>query len=166
MEEFPVPIRFELPGPQWRAVQPESVGVSNAMFVALRDDTPGDYTPIISFSGGWRTDDATMEQIAEEAVLRLRDETGDAQLMDRRQFGTEQTPSYSQVLRASAEVDGQHYDLARLQALIGLQDPAQERRRAVLIVSCTCLADQLDVVTPEFQALVKGLRVDEAKAAG
>lgn len=165
-EDFPVPIRFDLPGPQWRAVVPESVGVQNALFVALRDGTEGGYTPIISFSGGWRTDDATVEQIADEAVIRLREEVGDAQLMDRREFGTEQTPSYSQVLRASAEIDGTRYDLARLQAVIGMVDAGEDRRRAVLIVGCTCLATQLEVVTPEFQQLVKGLRVDTEKLAG
>ncbi|WP_157621791.1 hypothetical protein [Serinicoccus hydrothermalis] len=96
---FPVPIRFELPGDSWQPVPPASLGVDNALFLAVRRGTPGEgYEPTIVFSGGWRTDDATLEEIADEAVAALRDQTGEAQLLDRRSSGGEQNPACSQVV--------------------------------------------------------------------
>mgnify|MGYP000894245959 CR=1 FL=1 len=166
MDDFPVPIRFDLPAPQWRAVARDFGGIRNALFEALRDDTEGGYTPVLSFSGGWRTDDATMEQIADECVMRLREETGDARLLDRRAAGTAQSPGYSQIIRSVAQIDGTEYVLARLQAVLGLVDPAQPKRRAVLVVSCTSTGEQAKALAPEFEALVKSLRVDESRRAG
>ncbi|ANS79173.1 hypothetical protein SGUI_1777 [Serinicoccus hydrothermalis] len=38
--------------------------------------------------------------------------------------------------------------------------------RAVLIVSCTSLAEQVSIVSSEFQELVQGIRVDAGPVAG
>jgi len=165
-DEFPIPVRFDLPGDAWRPVAPASIGITHALFAAMRGGLDGDYTPVLTFSGGWRTDDKTMEQIADEAVMLLREETGEAQLLDRRAYKTDTpAPSYSQVIRTSIRTDTATYNLVRLQAVMGFAEPEAPRRRAVLIVSTTFAAEHLDVITPEFQELVRGLRVDPAATA-
>ena len=141
------------------------MGISAARFVALRESTPGDYTPVLSVSGGRRTDDATMEQIADEAIDRLREETGDARLVSRRPAGGPRTPSYSQVVATSVAIDGTVHALTRLPAILGLVDAPRDDQRAVLIVSCTSLTEQVAVVGPEFRRLVEGLRVDADQAS-
>ena len=68
---LPVPVRFALPGDEWEPVQPESLDVTNAAFLAVRRGLDGDYDPTLTVSGDWRTDDAGLEQIADESVVKL-----------------------------------------------------------------------------------------------
>jgi len=42
MSTLPVPVRFALPGDRWTPVRPESRGVVNAAFLAVRTGLPGD----------------------------------------------------------------------------------------------------------------------------
>ncbi len=163
MEGLPVPLRLTLPGLSWRAVAPAAIGVRNAAFTALRDDTPGGYTPVLSVSGGWRDDDASLERIADEAVERLRAETGTARLTSRRTAGGPRTPAISQVVRTELAVAGTVHDLVRLQALLGFLGHGNDPRRAVVIIGCTCLVGQLDPVAEEFAAVVAGLRPDQPR---
>ena len=58
MSTLPIPIRFGLPNEAWQAVDPISLGVTNAAFLAVRRGLSDTYDPTITVSGDWRTDGA------------------------------------------------------------------------------------------------------------
>src|SRR5262245_34363377 len=94
---LPVPRRLGLPNEHWTPIPPDTAGVQNAAFLALRRDFPGDYTPTLSISGDWRNDDTTLEQIADESLAILRGQgASDVELVKRRVMGSEHAPAVTQ----------------------------------------------------------------------
>lgn len=157
---LPVPVRFALPDPAWEPVVPESLGVSNAAFLAVRRGLPGDYDPTITVSGDWRVDDATLEQIADESVVKLRVEGAEeVELVERRTMGTEHAPAITQAIGAVAQVNGRRRDLRQAQVLQGLVDTEDPTRRIVVIYTLTCTYAQWEHVVPEFQAFMASVEV-------
>ncbi len=123
---LPVPIQFELPGPAWHPTQPESVGVQNAAFLAVREpfgSTP--YRPTLTISGDWRTDDATIDQIADESVVKVQQEAGNARLVQRTSVGSDEAPAVTQLISARATIEGVDYDLRQVQ--VGRRLPGRRR---------------------------------------
>ncbi len=156
---LPVPVSFRLPSAQWEAVEPSSLGVANAEFLAVRRDTDPAYAPTISVSGGWRTDPATLDDIGDESWEKLRRETGGAELLRRRDLGSERAPAVLQELGASALIEGRAFDLRQVQAIYGILDVDEPGRRVVVIHTLTCTAAQLSTVGPEFTAYLATLEV-------
>ena len=169
MTTLPVPVRFALPGPAWRSVEPASLGVTNAAFLAVRGGLPGGYEPTITISGDWRTDGATLEQIADESLVKLRAQASEVELVKRGEVGSERAPAIMQSIGAMATYEGRTFDLRQVQALteiIAVEDPS---RRAVTIYSLTCTYAQLDDVGPEFERFMGSVQVvpgDGVAAAG
>lgn len=157
--QLPVPVRFELPGPDWTPVRPEELGVENAAFLAVRRGLPGDYDPTITISGGLRTDDADVEQVADESVAKLRGQARDVELVKRRRVGTEASPAVIQTLGAVIDYGGRSFDLRQLQVVQALVDVDQPARRVVLICTLTCTYAQYEQVAPEFQTFVGTIEV-------
>lgn len=156
---LPVPVTFRLPGPEWEPVAPESLGVQNAEFLAVRRNTDPAYAPTITVSGGWRTDPATLDQVADESVARLQHESSDVELLRRRDLGSPQAPAVLQEIGFTAAAEGHSFDLRQVQAIFGLHDVADPARRVVVIHTLTCTFAQLDLVLPEFQAYLATLEV-------
>lgn len=165
MTTLPVPIRFELPGPEWEAVPPESRGVTNAAFLAVRRDTDDDYEPTITISGDWRNDPATLEDIADESLVLARSQATDVELLKRREMGTEHAPGITQLIGATITMNGRTFDLRQAQALTGLVDVEDPTKRVVVIYTFTCTYRQFDTYGREFQDFMRTVRVvpdDEA----
>lgn len=168
MTTLPVPIRFELPGPEWESVPPESRGVTNAAFLAVRRDTGDDYEPTITISGDWRNDPATLEDIADESLVLARSQATDVELLKRREMGTEHAPGITQLIGATITMNGRTFDLRQAQALTGLVDVEDPTRRVVVIYTFTCTYRQFDTYGREFQDFMRTVRVvadDEAPEA-
>jgi hypothetical protein len=163
---LPLPIRFELPGPEWQPVEPESVGVSNAAFLAARQPLGSStYRPTITISGDWRNDDADLEQIADESVVKVQQEAGHARLADRRSVGTDDAPAVVQVISAAATIRGQLHDLRQLQTVAAYVDAEDHTRRIVVLYTLSCTADQLETAGHEYQQFMATVEVvpdDEA----
>ncbi|GAB2870215.1 hypothetical protein [Nocardioides pacificus] len=159
MKQLPVPIRFELPGPDWEAVAPESVGVENAAFLAMRRNTGDDYTPSITIRGGWRPDPVTLVDIADETVAEVRAQAGDAELVRRQELGTEHAPAVNQVIGTVVSIDGRTHDLRQLQTITGLVDVDDPRKRIVLVYTLTCTYAQFEAIGREFQDFMRTVRV-------
>jgi hypothetical protein len=157
---LPVPIRFELPGPEWHPTQPESVGVRNAAFLAVRDPLGStSYRPTLTISGDWRNDDASIDQIADESVVKVQEEAGNARLVQRTEVGSEEAPAVTQLISARATIEGVDYDLRQVQAVAGYLDVEDPTRRIVVIYTLSCTADQLEVAGREFQTFMATVRV-------
>ncbi|MGB0102189.1 MAG: hypothetical protein WBP61_18060 [Nocardioides sp.] len=164
---LPVPVRFELPNEHWRPVPPQTGGVQNAAFLALRDDAPGDYTPSISVSGDWRTDDATLEQIADESLAILRGQgASDVELVKRTVIDSEHAPAITQAYGGLVPIEGRTYDIRQAQAVQGLVDVHDPTRRVVVIYTLTCVFQQFDEMVPEFQKFMASVEVVPGESAG
>jgi hypothetical protein len=156
---LPVPIRFELPGPDWEAVPPESRGVTNAAFLAVRRGTGDSFEPTISISGDWRNDPASLEQIADESLVVARAQASEVELLKRRAMGTEHAPAITQLMGATIAMGGETFDLRQAQALTGLVDVEDPTKRVVVIYSFTCTYRQFEAYGPEFQDFMRTVRV-------
>lgn len=156
---LPVPIELRLPGPGWRPVDPASLGVVNAAFMAVRsiDDDSG-YRPTIVVSGGLREDDADLATIGDETLALLRAQGAEQVELLRRTPGGDAAPSLSQLTGAVATVDGRRLDLRQTQVIQSMPDVTDPTRRAVVLFTCTCTAQQLDSVGPEFQQFLASVR--------
>jgi hypothetical protein len=157
---LPVPVRFALPGADWEPVAPESLGVRNAAFLAVRRGLPGDYDPTLTISGDWRLDDASLEQIADESVDKLRREgAAEVELLKRRTMGAEHAPAVTQAIGAMVSVEGRGYDLRQAQVVQGIVDVDDPAKRVVVIYTLTCTYGQWEQMVPEFQAFMASVEV-------
>ncbi|WP_121256530.1 hypothetical protein [Nocardioides ferulae] len=157
---LPVPLRLQLPGPEWRAVDPAAWGVSNAALLAVRGGLDGDYVPTIAVSGDWRNDGTPIEAIADESLAKLRAEGAtDVELIKRRVTGGEHTPSVAQSIGATVVVDGRRFDVRQAQVVAGLIDVDDPTKRVVVIYTLSCTYQQLPAMGPEFQRFVASIRV-------
>lgn len=158
MTTLPVPIEFELPGPEWEPVPPESLGVTNASFLAVRRGVDGEYTPTISISGDLRPDDATLDEIAEESLQLLRVQAEDVELVKRSDIGSAEAPAVTQLISATVSLEGRRLALRQAQVLVSFLDTKEPSKRAVVVFSCTTTDTQFDTVGREFQAMVASVR--------
>jgi hypothetical protein len=156
---LPVPLRFQLPNEDWTPVSPESLGVENAAFLAVRRNLPGDYDPTISISGAWRNDDATLEEIADESLAMLRAQTSEVELLKRRVIESDRAPAITQSIGAIAQAEGRTFDLRQAQVVTGLVDVDDPGKRVVVIYTLTCTYAQFDAMGPEFQQFMASVEV-------
>lgn len=168
MSVLPVPVTFELPGPAWRPADPAALGVSNAAFVAVRDDDEGSgFTPLLTISGGVRQDALTLEEIADESLAVLARQGEEVELIQRRVHGDPAAPGLTQLMGCEAVVDGRRLDLRQGQAIAAYVDVHDPALRAVHLYTVTCTYRQFPVVAREFEEFMASLRpVPPAPAAG
>src|SRR3954468_23960810 len=95
---LPVPISFRLPNELWSPADPDALGVTNAAFLAVRDEGEGDYAPTITISGGLRTDAASMDDIGDEAVSVFAQQAAEVELVTRQGYGSPEAPGLLQVV--------------------------------------------------------------------
>lgn len=156
---FPIPISFRLPDDAWQAVQPESLGVTNAAFLAVRREHVGSgYAPTITLSGDVLDDGASLEQVADAAVEVLGSQAEDVRLVKRATYGSQTTPGLLQQLDCQIPTEDGPRDIRQLQALIELTDVDDPSRRAVAKVVLSTTRGQHDVYLPEFQQFLRTLR--------
>lgn len=156
---LPVPVRFALPDDAWEPVRPESLGVTNAAFLAVRR-TEATYKPTLTVSGDWREDDADLETIADESVAKLRREGAtEVELIKRNVIESEHAPAVTQSIGALAAVEGRVYDLRQAQVVQGLVDVHDPDKRVVVIYTLTCTFAQWEEMVPEFQRFMASVEI-------
>lgn len=157
---LPVPVRFALPDEQWEPVEPESLGVTNAAFLAVRRGLSGSYDPTLTISGGWRQDDADLEQIADESVEKLRLEGAtEVELLKRKVIESEHAPAVTQSIGAVVAAEGHVYDLRQAQVVQGLVDVYDPDKRVIVIYTLTCTFAQWEEMVLEFQRFMASVEV-------
>lgn len=155
---LPIPVQFELPGPEWAPADPATLGIENAAFVAARSPLEPGYTPTLVISGEERYDDASLRVIAEEAAALLTEETPHLKVLQREEVGSAKAPAITQLIGAGIEADGQRLDLVQLQVLTAILDVDDPRKRVVMIYKATCLAADWPQVGREFQDFMRTVR--------
>lgn len=157
---LPIPVRFDLPSDLWEPVPPESLGVENAAFLAVRRGAEGDFTPTLSIAGDWRTDDATLEEIADESLAVLRGQGAtEVELVKRREIESDHAPAITQALGAMAVYDGRTLDLRQAQVVQGIVDVHDPQKRVVVTYTLTCTFKQFDEMVPEFQQFMATVEI-------
>lgn len=162
MSQSVLPMTFRLPGPQWRQVDPASVGVQGAAFFAARSVPAGEYTPTISVSGGPRQDAAPLSVVADEALTLFRAQAEDVELVSRTDSGSEEVPGLTQLMGGEVTVDGRRYDLRQGQAMMRIADVEDPSAVVIVIYTLTSTYAQFESVVPEFQQFVASARIGEA----
>lgn len=158
MTKLPLPLTAELPNDSWQPVDPATVGVSNAAMVAQRSGVQG-YIPSIVLSGDLRTDDATLPEIADEALAIVRRDAPGAEVVNREETSADRMSGVTQLIAAAAVINGQHLDMRILQAITAYQDDLDPTRRGVIIHTLTCTDDQLAHAAGEFQTYLRSVTV-------
>lgn len=159
MRQLPVPVEFRLPGPEWTSHDPDALGVPTAAFLARRTPVGSEtYAPVLTISGGWREDDATVDEVGEESLRVLADQASDVRLLERSRHGSGRAPALTQLMAGTAVVDGRSLEMRQGQVVAAMVDVAHPERAIVLLYTVTCTADQLDVVGREFQQFMSTVR--------
>jgi hypothetical protein len=161
---IPVPIEFALPD-GWRSVPPDEVGAPDAAFVALHPGTARDgFTPNISISGEIREDDASLAEIGDEAVEKLRAAGAqDVQLGRRNDVGTAERPALTQAVKLTVPLQGTPRELVQFQVFLVFHDHQDQRREAIVhVVLSALLADQFEHVIDDFHKFLETIEPEKA----
>ncbi|MFF4105240.1 hypothetical protein [Streptomyces sp. NPDC001903] len=163
---LPVPIEFGLPE-GWEAAPPDEVGAPGVAFIALYPHPDAGFTANITVDGDFRPDGATLTDMADESVERLR--RADAEsvtVTSRRELGSEGSPGLAQRLTLTAVAGGVRRDLVQSHVYLTVVDLGNPHRRAVIRLVLTSTAAQEDGVLPGFRTFLRTVRLDTGEGTG
>ncbi|GGU20507.1 hypothetical protein [Streptomyces violascens] len=156
---LPVPIQFRLPQ-GWQAAPPEEVGASDVAFIALHPHPDAGFTANITIDGDYRPDNATLVDIADASVERLREVADSVVVTSRREIGSADAPGLTQRLALSAVSGDVLRDLVQSHVYLSMLDVGDPRRRAVIRMVLTATATQHDSIVGDFQDFLRTVRPD------
>ncbi|MFI5624419.1 hypothetical protein ACIA03_13225 [Nocardioides sp. NPDC051685] len=159
LEAFPFPVTFRMPNDKWVQSDPSELGLTNAVFAAVRRGFHDGYAPVLTVSGGWRTDAASFQEIADESIEVLENDATDVELVKRTEVGTSHAPAIAQSLAGTAVYEGRRFDVRRFQAIAGIVDVNDPIKRFVITYSLTCLYRQSEQMKDEFQEFMRTVEV-------
>lgn len=162
---LPVPIEFRLPEGWLPAALPEGADAPGVAFAAVHPHPDDGFAANITIDGEYRPDDATLPELADESVGRLREAAESVVVTDRREVGSADAPALTQRLIFTAVVSGARRDLVQSQVHLSMPDVTDPRKRAVIRLALTATAAQHDEVLGEFQDFVRTVR-PETSAGG
>lgn len=139
------------PNDDWRPLDPGAVGLEGVEAAVARVGLAGGFTPVMSVRRAVLPAGEPLDALADEAAMRFARQTGTAERL-RLTRAPGPAPGLSQLLGASAEVDGRALDLRQLDGLVG--SVQADGSTAVLVVTAVCTSEQLPVVGPEFGAVL------------
>jgi hypothetical protein len=152
---LPVPIAFELPQ-NWRPAEPEQVGAPEAAYIALRPEpvTVTDFVANITVAGERLNGDRSLVEYVDESLRRLRQTAPDAELVKRTETDAEQTPSVTQIVSLTTDVQGTPRRVLQVQVFLAVPDPQYPEQRAVIELVLSAVPEEIDQVVGDFRALV------------
>lgn len=164
VDDLSVPLAFQLP-PRWQQLDPETHGAPGAAMLALYEVRGETFTPTITIGIQRRSDTATLQQVAEEAVARLAKVTDSVELVDRQEVGSGHAPGVTQTLLLVTSYGGVTQELVQSQVHIEVplvpptpgEVPAD---RLAIELTGTSGRDQASTVLRDFQAFVDSVHVE------
>ncbi|KOY53538.1 MULTISPECIES: hypothetical protein [unclassified Streptomyces] len=161
---LPVPIEFGLPD-GWRAAPPDEVGAQGVAFIALHPQPDAGFTANITVDGDFRPDGATLADMADESVERLRRAAESVTVTSRRELGSEAAPGLAQRVALSAVAGGVRRDLVQSHVYLAVLDLENPHRRAVIRLVLTSTAAQEDGLLDDFREFLRTVSLDTGEAA-
>ncbi len=156
---LPVPIEFSLPE-GWQPAPADEAGAPGVAFLALHSQPDAGFTANITIDGGFRPDEATLADMADEAVECLHEVAESVVVASRRELGSEAAPGLAQRLTLSAVTDGARRDLVQSQVYLAMVDGNSPHKRAVVRLILTSTTRQEDSVMGDFQEFLRTVRPD------
>jgi hypothetical protein len=156
---LPVPIQFRLPE-GWFSASPQEVAASGAVFVARHPQPDAGFSANITIDGEYRSDLATLPEIAQESVERLRQAAMSVVVMEHREVGSAEVPGFIQTLTLSVVADDVVRDLVQSQVYLSMSDVTDPQKRAVIRLVMTATASQYPTVLGDFQDFVRTVQPD------
>lgn len=157
MASLPLDLTLRLPGPAWVIADPAQLDLPGAAFVATRPEPGVLFAPMLTVSGGLRDAHLSVDAVADESLAVLAEQVQEAEVRERVPSGTPTAPGVTQVLGGRAMVRGQLLELRQAQ-VVATAPTGDPQRRAVIVFTLTCTAEQLPVLGPELQAFVDSAR--------
>ncbi|WP_406183330.1 hypothetical protein [Streptomyces sp. NBC_01006] len=161
---LPVPIEFSLPE-GWQAAPPDEVGAPGVAFIALYERPDDGFTANITIDGDFRPDEATLTDMGDESVERLRQAAESVVVTSRRELGSEASPGLAQRLTLSAVGAGVRRDLVQSHVYLAVLDRKDTHRRAVIRLILTSTAAQEEGVVGDFQEFLRTVSLDTGTGA-
>lgn len=155
-ERLDVPLGFDVPD-DWRPVDPATAGAPGAVVVLIREGVPASagFTPNITMGLARRTDNASITDIADEAVGRLAATGVEVAVLERDVLAEQDAPCTTQLVRCTQG------ERTVMQSQVHLLIPLGDAPRDVLAVEmvCSCTPPQLPAVTGDFQLFVASFHI-------
>ncbi|MGW7070728.1 hypothetical protein ACWGII_34905 [Streptomyces sp. NPDC054855] len=129
-------------------------------FAAVHPEPENGFAANITIDGEYRPDEATLTEIAEESVLRMRELDGSLVVLHRKEVGSGEAPALTQTIRFSTVTGGVRRDLIQIQVYLVMLDVHDAGKRAVIRLALTATANQIDSVLGDFQDFVSTVRPD------
>ncbi|ATZ22562.1 hypothetical protein ACFZBM_04550 [Streptomyces lavendulae] len=161
---LPVPIEFHLPD-GWLPAHREAFDPGVA-FAAVHPRPDAGFAANITIDGGFPPEGATLVDLADDSVQRLREVAESVQVVQRRQAGPADSPALTQRVTFSAVAGDVRRDLVQSQVFLALVDTSDPGRRAVLRLALTATAAQHDAVVADFRSFVRSVRPDSGEGEG
>ncbi|WP_328621178.1 hypothetical protein [Streptomyces sp. NBC_00354] len=161
---LPVPIEFSLPE-GWQSAPPDEVGAPGVAFIALHSQPDAGFTANITVDGDFRPDAATLADMAEESVERVRQVAESVVVTSRRELGSEASPGLAQRLTLSAVAGGVRRDLVQSHVYLAVLDLENPHRRAVIRLILTSTAAQEDSVVGDYRDFLRTVSLDTGEEA-
>lgn len=160
-ERLDVPLGFDVPD-EWRPVDPAQAGAPGAVVVLVREGVPASagFTPNITMGLSRRTDDATVADIADEAVGRLAATGVEVSVLEREVLAEQEAPCVTQLVQCA--YGDRTVVQAQVHLLIPLGDAPQDRLAVEMV--CSCTPPQLPAVTGDFQHFVASFHIREEES--
>ena len=164
VDDVSVPLAFQLP-PKWQQLDPDTNGAPGSAMLALYEERGETFTPSITIGIQRRTDSATLQQVAEEAVQRLAQVTDSVELIDRQEVGSAHAPGITQTLLIVSSYGGVTQELVQSQVHIEvpLVPPTEGEvpaDRLAIELTGTSGRDQAAQVLRDFQTFVDSVHIE------
>lgn len=161
MAQLPIDLTLRLPDPGWLVADPAELGLPGAAFAATRPEPGAVFAPLLTVSGGLRDATEDVAVVAEESLAVFAEQVADAEVVDRVMSGTPTAPGVSQVLAGRAPLQGRQREVRQAQ-VVATAPTREGDRRAVVVFTLTCLAEQLGTLGPQLQTFVASARPEGA----
>ncbi|GGP59244.1 hypothetical protein [Streptomyces abikoensis] len=156
---LPVPIEFLTPE-GWLPADLGKAGAADVAFAAVHPQPDAGFAANITVDGEYRPDTATLTELADESVERLRDVAESVVVTDCREIGSSDAPALIQRLVFSVGFGDARRELVQSQVYLSMLDVADSRERAVVRLALTATVAQHDAVLGDFQDFVRTVRPD------
>jgi hypothetical protein len=150
----PLPLTFKLPD-GWEPASPTAVGLPETTFVAVHPASANGFTPNITITEQDRTDPATLPEIADESLARLKSVAPTVSLQQRAEVGSPDAPGLTQIVHIATPT----LDLVQAQLLLALPDERDPGRHVIVELAITATSDQLPTLVKDFEEFAKTVRL-------
>jgi hypothetical protein len=154
-----MPVRFDLPE-GWQPADPAKSGAPAAAFVAVHPDAHDGLTANITLGEKDRSDQTSLDDVADEALGRLLRLGRDVVLVRRTNYGSVESPAIAQLATLTIILAGKPREMTQYQVFLAMVGTGAVPRRLILEAALTATPEQFEKVVGDFGKFVSSLKLD------